>query len=194
MIADVPVGVLLSGGVDSSLIVGLLAEAGQKGLQTFSVGFEEANGEKGDEFVYSDLIARHYDTGHHKIFVPSADLMDVAAGHHRRDVRADGVLRQRRLLSAEQGSFQACEGGAIGAGRRRGVRRLSLVSPAAAVGRSGGGLLAGLPRSRPRHADGAARSAVALPRPTRAGPSSPLTSATRMPTRRSIWRCAWTAA
>jgi len=80
MIADVPVGVLLSGGVDSSLIVGLLAEAGQEHLQTFSVGFEEANGEKGDEFVYSDLIARHYDTGHHKIFVPSARLMESLPG------------------------------------------------------------------------------------------------------------------
>jgi asparagine synthase (glutamine-hydrolysing) len=80
MIADVPVGVLLSGGVDSSLIVGLLAEAGQSGLQTFSVGFEEANGEKGDEFVYSDLIAKHYGTKHHKIFVPSANLMEALPG------------------------------------------------------------------------------------------------------------------
>ncbi|WP_295808833.1 N-acetylglutaminylglutamine amidotransferase [uncultured Nitratireductor sp.] len=80
MVADVPVGVLLSGGVDSSLIVGLLAEAGQKGLMTFSVGFEEANGEKGDEFVYSDLIAKEFGTDHHKIFVPSADLMDSLPG------------------------------------------------------------------------------------------------------------------
>ncbi len=80
MISDVPVGVLLSGGVDSSLIVGLLAEAGQAGLMSFSVGFEEANGEKGDEFVYSDLIAKHYGTEHHKIFVPSSDLMDALPG------------------------------------------------------------------------------------------------------------------
>jgi asparagine synthase (glutamine-hydrolysing) len=80
MISDVPVGVLLSGGVDSSLIVGLLAEAGQTGLMSFSVGFEEANGEKGDEFVYSDLIAKHFGTDHHKIFVPSADLMDALPG------------------------------------------------------------------------------------------------------------------
>jgi len=75
MVADVPVGVLLSGGVDSSVIVGLLAEEGQAGLSTFSIGFEEAKGEKGDEFVYSDLIARTFETNHHKIFVPSDDLM-----------------------------------------------------------------------------------------------------------------------
>lgn len=75
MVADVPVGVLLSGGVDSSIIVGLLAQEGQKDLATYSIGFEEANGEKGDEFVYSDLIAKHFGTNHHKIFVPSSDLM-----------------------------------------------------------------------------------------------------------------------
>ena len=50
LVADVPVGCLLSGGLDSSLIVGLLAEAGQHGLQTFSIGFEAAGGEEGDEF------------------------------------------------------------------------------------------------------------------------------------------------
>ncbi|WP_321502278.1 N-acetylglutaminylglutamine amidotransferase [Breoghania sp.] len=76
MVADVPVGVLLSGGVDSSMIVGLLAEAGQKGLTTFSIGFEEANGEKGDEFVYSDLIAKHYGTSHNKIFIQSSEMME----------------------------------------------------------------------------------------------------------------------
>ncbi|TWG99890.1 asparagine synthase (glutamine-hydrolysing) [Mesorhizobium sp. J18] len=80
MVADVPVGVLLSGGVDSSLIVGLLAEAGQTGLMSFSVGFEEANGEKGDEFVYSDLIAERFGTEHHKIFVPSDQLMEALPG------------------------------------------------------------------------------------------------------------------
>jgi asparagine synthase (glutamine-hydrolysing) len=80
MVADVPVGVLLSGGVDSSLIIALLAEAGQTGLMSFSVGFEEANGEKGDEFVYSDLIAGRFGTDHHKIFVPSDRLMDALPG------------------------------------------------------------------------------------------------------------------
>ncbi len=75
MVADVPVGVLLSGGIDSSVIVALLAEEGQTDLKTFSIGFEEANGEKGDEFVYSDLIATHFGTDHHQIFVPSSELL-----------------------------------------------------------------------------------------------------------------------
>ena len=80
MVADVPVGVLLSGGVDSSLIVGLLAESGQTGLMTFSIGFEETNNEKGDEFVYSDLIADRFQTDHHKIFVGSGRLLEALPG------------------------------------------------------------------------------------------------------------------
>jgi asparagine synthase (glutamine-hydrolysing) len=80
MVSDVPVGVLLSGGVDSSVIVALLAEAGQHGLMTFSVGFEEAHGEKGDEFAYSDLIAERFQTNHHKIWVPSSRLMEALPG------------------------------------------------------------------------------------------------------------------
>jgi asparagine synthase (glutamine-hydrolysing) len=72
LVADVDVGVLLSGGLDSSLIVGLLAEQGQTGLNTFSVGFETVGEERGDEFQYSDLIAEHYGTVHHKIHVDSA--------------------------------------------------------------------------------------------------------------------------
>ncbi len=77
LVADVPVGVLLSGGLDSSLIVGLLAEEGQTGLSTFSIGFEEAGGEKGDEFEYSDIVAERFGTRHNKIFVPSERLIDT---------------------------------------------------------------------------------------------------------------------
>ncbi|TVQ85472.1 MAG: N-acetylglutaminylglutamine amidotransferase [Chromatiaceae bacterium] len=75
LVADVDVGVLLSGGLDSSLIVGLLAEQGQRGLNTFSVGFETVGSEVGDEFQYSDLIASHYGTRHHKIQVDSKALL-----------------------------------------------------------------------------------------------------------------------
>ncbi|MFI6180162.1 N-acetylglutaminylglutamine amidotransferase [Nonomuraea sp. NPDC051191] len=74
MVADVPVGVLLSGGLDSSLIVALLAEEGQSGLTTFSIGFEPAGGEQGDEFAYSDLVADRFGTDHHRIRIPDARL------------------------------------------------------------------------------------------------------------------------
>ena len=79
LVADVPVGVLLSGGLDSSLIVGLLAEAGQKDLKTFSIGFESVGDEQGDEFTYSDIIARHYATDHHKIKVDSKQILPSMA-------------------------------------------------------------------------------------------------------------------
>lgn len=75
LVADVDVGVLLSGGLDSSLIVGLLAEQGQRGLNTFSVGFESIGDEAGDEFQYSDIIAKHYATEHHKIHVDSRNRL-----------------------------------------------------------------------------------------------------------------------
>ncbi|MCZ2825256.1 MULTISPECIES: N-acetylglutaminylglutamine amidotransferase [unclassified Modestobacter] len=74
MVADVPVGVLLSGGIDSSLVVGLLAEEGQKGLATFSIGFEAVGERSGDEFAYSDVVAETFGTDHHRLMVPSADV------------------------------------------------------------------------------------------------------------------------
>ncbi len=75
MVADVPVGVLLSGGLDSSLIVALLAEAGQKNLLTFSIGFEDVAGEKGSEFEYSDPVAARYATQHQRFLIPNRDVL-----------------------------------------------------------------------------------------------------------------------
>jgi asparagine synthase (glutamine-hydrolysing) len=75
MVADVPVGVLLSGGLDSSLVVALLAEQGQRGLATFSIGFDAVGGREGDEFVYSDLVAQRFGTDHHQIRVAARDLV-----------------------------------------------------------------------------------------------------------------------
>lgn len=74
--ADVPVGVLLSGGLDSSLLVGLLADQ-VKDLRTFSIGFEDlgAGAEKADEFEYSDQIAAHFQTRHHKYSIPNTEVM-----------------------------------------------------------------------------------------------------------------------
>jgi asparagine synthase (glutamine-hydrolysing) len=80
LVADVPVGCLLSGGVDSSLIVGLLAEAGQHGLATFSIGFESVGGVKGDEFTFSDIIAERFDTDHHQIRIGTDRMLPALDG------------------------------------------------------------------------------------------------------------------
>ena len=79
-IADVPVGVLLSGGLDSSLLVALLAEQGQSGLKTFSVGFEKVGDVEGDEFHYSDIVAQRFGTDHQRIRIDSSRAIDALPG------------------------------------------------------------------------------------------------------------------
>ncbi len=74
-VADVPVGVLLSGGLDSSLLVALLAEAGVADLRTFSVGFEDTPEEAGSEFHYSDLVVERYGTRHQRFLVPNDQVL-----------------------------------------------------------------------------------------------------------------------
>lgn len=73
--SDVPVGVLLSGGLDSSLIVALLAEAGVENIHTFSIGFEDVPEEKGSEFEYSDQVVERYQTHHQKYLVPNETVL-----------------------------------------------------------------------------------------------------------------------
>ncbi len=70
LMSDVPLGAFLSGGIDSSLIVALMAEQGHERVRTFSIGFEEA---EYNELEHAKLVARRYDTEHHEHVVrPSA--------------------------------------------------------------------------------------------------------------------------
>jgi asparagine synthase (glutamine-hydrolysing) len=80
MVSDVPVGVLLSGGLDSSLIVALLETSGQEKLATFSIGFDDVGAREGNEFRYSDIIAAQFDTDHHKIHVDTARMLPALEG------------------------------------------------------------------------------------------------------------------
>ena len=80
-VADVPVGVLLSGGLDSSLVVALLAEAGHaKDLKTFSIGFDSVGDVAGDEFRYSDLVARRFGTDHCRIRIDGGRALSALPG------------------------------------------------------------------------------------------------------------------
>jgi asparagine synthase (glutamine-hydrolysing) len=123
MVADVPVGVLLSGGLDSSFIVALLAERGQKGLTTFSIGFDSGGGESGDEFEYSDLIAKQFGTEHHQIrigqdrFLPAvqrtvAAMSEPMVSHDciAFNLLSEDVAKQVKVVQSGQGADEIFAG------------------------------------------------------------------------------------
>jgi len=72
-IADVPVGILLSGGLDSSLITAL-AKKFKEQIDTYSIGFNTVNEEVGNEFYYSDLVAKNFKTSHIKYKINDDEL------------------------------------------------------------------------------------------------------------------------
>jgi asparagine synthase (glutamine-hydrolysing) len=73
LISDVPLGAFLSGGIDSSIIVGLMAKVSNTQVKTFSIGFEE---EEFNELPYAKMVAEKFETDHHE-FIVKADVADL---------------------------------------------------------------------------------------------------------------------
>lgn len=80
LISEVPLGAFLSGGLDSSAIVALMAEASARPIKTFSVGFEDAGY---NELEFARVVARHFNTDHHEITVKAdaAELLPRIVWH-----------------------------------------------------------------------------------------------------------------
>ena len=74
--ADVDVGVLLSGGLDSSLIVAMAAKLDLSKVNTFSIGFPTIENEEGNEFYYSDKVSSRFKTNHHKYNISQKKLFE----------------------------------------------------------------------------------------------------------------------
>lgn len=73
LVSDVPVGAFLSGGIDSSVVVGLMAEAGPDRPNTFNIAFEE---KEFDESHYAEIIAKKFNTNHTRLLLKPADFLD----------------------------------------------------------------------------------------------------------------------
>ena len=78
LVADVPVGVFLSAGLDSASLVALASEAHGANLRTVTLGFQQFRGSENDEAPLAEVLAKHYETDHETRWIKTSDFHDNA--------------------------------------------------------------------------------------------------------------------
>jgi len=111
LVSDVPVGAFLSGGIDSSAVVGLMAEAGASRPNTFNIAFRE---EEYDESGYAELVAKKFNTIHTKILLQptvfldelrsALDAMDTPSGDGINTYVVSKAIREKGMTVALSGA------------------------------------------------------------------------------------------
>lgn len=110
LVSDVPLGAFLSGGIDSSAVVGLMAEVSSSPVKTFTVGFEE---KEFDESEYAQIIARKFNTSHSRVLLKpnvfldemtnALNAMDTPSGDGINTYVVSKAIRQSGLTVALSG-------------------------------------------------------------------------------------------
>src|SRR5450432_3101347 len=110
LVSDVPVGAFLSGGIDSSAVVGLMVEAGDPNPNTFNISFDE---EEYDESFYANIIAKKFNTRHTQVHMKpeimldeltnALDMMDTPSGDGINTYVVSKAIRKQGITVALSG-------------------------------------------------------------------------------------------
>lgn len=97
LVSDVPLGAFLSGGIDSSTIVGFMSRNMSEPVQTFSIGFED---DTYDEVPYANAVAKHFGTNHHvEVLKPDIESLVTQLVPHHDEPFADTSIFPTYLVS-----------------------------------------------------------------------------------------------
>jgi asparagine synthase (glutamine-hydrolysing) len=136
LMADVPLGAFLSGGIDSSVVVACMARATGQPVRTFSVGFRDA-GQVYGELPYARLVAERYQTDHHELVVEPdmVGLLPSIVRHHGEPFGDTSTVPTRYLCEMTRAHVKVALSGDVGDEAFGGYRRYVWAHTADLIGR-----------------------------------------------------------